>query len=239
MPRFFCENISKNTFSVEGEDAKHIVKVLRYNNGDKIILCDMKGTDYLGEITNADPLCVSGNILQSCPCENEPNINLRLYMAMPKGDKSEFIVQKATELGTTEIIFMLTHRCVSRPDTKSFKKKLERYNKIAFEAAKQSQRGIIPKVRGLLSYNEALAECKDFTKILFYEHSDAPLKSLLKNSSKNIAVFIGSEGGFEENEVELAKKAGAVSASLGKRILRCETAPIASISAIMYEKDNF
>lgn len=239
MPRFFCENINGDAFSVDGEDAKHIVKVLRYNEGDKITLCDMKGTDYLGEITNADPACVSGKILESCPCENEPNINLRLYMAMPKGDKSEFIIQKATELGASEIIFMLTHRCVSRPDEKSFKKKLDRFNKIAFEAAKQSQRGVIPKVRGLLTYNEALSECENYSKILFYENSKAPLKEILSKCKKDIAVFIGSEGGFEESEVQLAEDHGAVSASLGKRILRCETAPIAAISAIMYEKDNF
>ena len=239
MPRFFCENITEKDFTIIGEDAKHIFKVLRYNVGDELTLCDMKGKDYKGIIEYADSETVSGQVTESWNSDTEPNINLTLYMAMPKGDKAEFIIQKATELGAKEIVFMLTHRCVSRPDDKSFRKKLERFNKISFEAAKQSQRGIIPIVRGLISYKEALAECENKNGIIFYENSVTPLKTVISNCSTEIGIFIGSEGGFEEEEVNLALEKGIYCASLGKRILRCETAPLAAISAVMYEKDNF
>ena len=239
MPRFFCENINEKDFTVTGEDAKHIFKVLRYSVGDELILCDMQGKDYRGIIQYADGDTVSGDITEVWSSDTESNINLTLYMAMPKGDKAELIIQKATELGAKEIVFMLTHRCVSRPDDKSFRKKLERFNKISFEAAKQSQRGIIPKVRGLISYKEALAECENKSGIIFYENSTTPLKSIMTNCTADIGVFIGSEGGFEEEEVTMALEKGFYIASLGKRILRCETAPLAAISAIMYEKDNF
>ncbi len=239
MPRFFCQNINEKEFAVVGEDAKHIFKVLRYNAGDQLTLCDMKGKDYKGIIEYADGETVSGKITEVWDSDTEPNINLTLYMAMPKGDKAELIIQKATELGVKEVVFILTHRCVSRPDEKSFRKKTERYNKIAFEAAKQSQRGIIPQVRGLISYKEALKECENKSVIIFYENSTIPLKSVMKKCDANIGIFIGSEGGFEEDEIQLAEENGFFIASLGKRILRCETAPLAAISAIMYEKDNF
>ncbi|MEG1620871.1 MAG: RsmE family RNA methyltransferase [Oscillospiraceae bacterium] len=239
MPRFFCNNITQDKFLIAGEDAKHISKVLRYEIGDLLTISDMNGTDYQGVIENISGDFVTGAITSSEPCQNEPNIKLHLYMAMPKADKAELIVQKAVELGAYEIVFILTHRCVSRPDEKSFLKKLERFNKISFEAAKQSQRGIIPNVRGLLSYNKALDEISGTSGILFYENATMPLKNIIKNSSENISIIVGSEGGFEENEVTLAIEKSIAIASLGKRILRCETAPIAAISAIMYEKDNF
>lgn len=241
MPRFFCENINGNVFSLAGDDAKHISKVLRFKEGDELTLSNMQGTDYkaiIEEITSDE---ITGKVLSSFPCENEPNLKLRLYMAIPKGDKAELIVQKAVELGAYEVIFIMTHRCVSKPDDKSFAKKLERYNKISLEAAKQSQRGIIPQIKGILSYKQTFDEIKqnDSKAILFYENSTSPLKKILEPINDDISIIIGSEGGFEQEEVDFALLQNAQIASLGKRILRCETAPLAAISAIMFDKNNF
>ena len=239
MPRFFCDNINNSVFTINGEDAKHISKVLRIAEGDYITLCDMRGNDYKGKITLITAENVQGDVIDKTPCINEPNFHITLYMAMPKGDKPEFIVQKAVELGATEIVFMLSKRCVSRPDSKTFMKKNERFNKIAFEAAKQCGRGIIPKVRGLLTFKEALEDMNGTSQILFYENATAPLRDIISGTGENISIIIGSEGGFEEEEITEAMNKNIPIASLGNRILRCETAPIVALSAIMYGKGEF
>lgn len=237
-PRFFTENISPDTAQavITGEDAKHVSVVLRMRAGDIAVICDGHGTDHLAKLmTSGKDECVF-NILESSPNEAEPSIHLRLFQAMPKSDKMEFIVQKAVECGAAEIIPFFSKRCVSRPDEKQMLKKLERYRRIAFEAAKQCGRGVIPEVGGVVDLSQLAKSGGNDpgrTKILFYECAETPLVKAVSGFKKNVDIVIGSEGGFEESEARALADAGFTTVSLGKRILRCETAPIAAISILM------
>ena len=177
-------------------------------------------------------------VLEKHPNDSEPSVRVTLYQALPKGDKMEFIVQKAVELGAVRIVPMLTKRCVSRPDAKSMQKKLVRYQKVAKEAAKQCGRGMVPEVGEMVTLERALAQADAAVKVLFYEGGGQPIQELLDEQSGDVAVFIGSEGGFEAEEVDLAKRSGAQIATFGKRILRCETAPLAALSIIMNRTGN-
>ncbi len=151
----------------------------------------------------------------------------------------EFIVQKAVECGASEIIPIFTKRCVSRPDEKQMSKKLPRYQKIALEAAKQCGRGIIPTVKNTVEFTDLNKFISpENTGIMFYECSETPLKDAVNGFKKNVDIVIGSEGGFEPAEAEELRKMGFAAASLGKRILRCETAPIAAISVLMNMTGN-
>lgn len=233
-PRFFTENISDDTAVVEGEDAKHISVVLRMRAGDIAVLCDGRGTDYLSELSEGGADSCVFRILEKDKNLAEPNIHLRLFQAMPKGDKMEFIVQKAVECGAAEIIPFFSKRCVSRPDEKQLKKKLPRYQKIALEAAKQCGRGVIPRVGEALEFSELKKVISpENTGILFYECCETPIRDAVTEFKKNVDIVIGSEGGFEPYEAEELTKVGFTAVSLGKRILRCETAPIAAISILM------
>lgn len=240
MPRFFTTEFdpAQKTAVISGEDAVHIARVLRMQAGDPITICDACGTDYQGVVLSASPDHVTVELLSSSPSLGEPKIPITLYQALPKGDKFDFIIQKAVELGVRSIVPVLTSRCVSRPDEKNFRKKLERYQKISREAAKQCGRGILPQVEPLLSFPQAVQRMVEAgLPILFYEQSRRPLSRLFpkeKPLPASIAVMIGSEGGFSPEEALLAAGAGICGASLGSRILRCETAPIAALSILMY-----
>lgn len=238
-PRFFCENISDTRAELSTEDSKHAAQVLRMRNGDMAVICDGHGTDYLGKLESADKEACVFSLLEKTSNEAEPSVYLRLFQAMPKGDKMEFIVQKAVECGASEIIPFFSKRCVSRPEPKQMAKKVERYNRVALEAAKQCGRGIVPRVGTAVEFS-ALKELisPQNTGILFYECAQTPLSKATANFSKNIDIVIGSEGGFEQSEAEALTAAGLVQASLGKRILRCETAPIAAISVLMQLTGN-
>ena len=172
-------------------------------------------------------------------CTHEPDIELTLYFALTKGDKPETVIQKCIELGVTELVPVLTDRCVSRPDAKAAQKKLQRYRKIALQAAMQSRRGIVPEVRPLTELKTAAAELSVYDKaIVFYEGGGKPLREIISGSDKKLAVFIGPEGGFEQREIDLLESSGAVRATLGSRILRAETAPIAAAAVIMFHTGN-
>lgn len=238
MPRFFSEQIDGDLAVITGEDARHITKSLRMLPGEQLTVCDGVCNEYLCEILSLGDT-VSLRVIRQKRSETEPGIRLHLYQAMPKGEKMEFIIQKAVELGAASVTPVLTSRCISRPDSKSMEKKLLRYQKIASEAAKQSGRGMIPQVKPMLSFDEMLKEqaaCD--LSIMFYECGGVPLQKLPLPSQGNIAVLVGSEGGFSEDEAERACAAGMKQATLGKRILRCETAPIAGIAIIMNLTEN-
>jgi len=243
VPRFFVprQDIADHTAWITGADRDHIVKTLRMRIGEPIELCDMEGLIHYGEIDSIDQNAVSVHLLRSEPCESEPTVAATVFVAVPKGDKAELIVQKCVELGAKKIVFYMSQRCISRPDEKSTHKKVERYQKIAAEAAKQSERGCIPSVEGVLSYREMLTAASACdVSLFFYERGGAPIKSILSDISPLTAALItGPEGGFTPDEVEDAKTAGLKIASLGKRILRCETAPLAALTALMYATDNF
>lgn len=237
-PRFFTENISDAAAALDREDSKHVVQVLRMRTGDMAVICDGRGTDYLARLESTSGECTF-ELIESTPNQAEPDVHLRLFQAMPKGDKMEFIVQKAVECGAAEVIPFISKRCVSRPDRKQLEKKTERWQRIAYEAAKQCGRGIIPKVGETVDISDLPGMISpENTGILFYECADTPLKDAVPVFRRNIDIVIGSEGGFEAAEAEMLTAAGLACASLGKRILRCETAPIAAISILMNMTGN-
>ncbi len=242
MDWFFTDKINGDYHTIIGEDAFHISKSLRMSIGENITLCDNNKTEYFCEISAIDKNSVTVHIINSKPSNHEPNINITLFQCMPKGDKMEFVIQKAIEIGVHEIIPIINSRCISRPDGKQISKKFERYNKIALQASMQSRRAIIPKVRDIVSFKCALDMLSNFDCIIvFYECGGQPLKNILSHNSniKNIAILIGSEGGFDISEIESIKNIGGKVATLGNRILRTETAPLVALSAIMYEYGNF
>lgn len=243
MPRFFIEPTPADHFQLTGDDARHVIKSLRMREGEALTLCDGSGVDYHSVIEGFCGDDVLVRVLSREKTGSEPAVKVTLYQALPKGEKFDFIIQKAVELGVHAIVPVLTERCVSRPDSKSMAKKLLRLQRIALEAAKQSGRGIIPEIRPLISFREAVAGMKQADRaILFYEGATEPLSAFLQGGvpdGDEIAILIGSEGGFSPEEADYAAQQGAFPASLGRRILRCETAPICALSAIFYACGEF
>lgn len=238
MPRFFLEQIDTDNPLITGEDARHIGRSLRMKPGEKLTVCAC-GADYSCEIKSITADAVFLNITDVRLCSAEPNVKLTLFQAVPKQDKLEHIIQKSVELGASEIVPVLTRRCVSRPDKKDFEKKRVRLNKIALEAAKQSGRGIIPNVTSLVSFGEAVEQMKGFDcPVMLYEEGGIRFSELKTDNKKTFALFVGSEGGFDEEEAEAAKSAGIQTVWLGERVLRCETAPLTGISILMYITKN-
>ena len=239
MPRFFTETINETKGTISGDDAKHIAKVLRMHAGEKLVACDCQGFDYDCVIDSLTDKEVELSVERKYLSETEPSVRVTLYQAMPKSDKMELIIQKAVELGVSAIVPVQTKRCVSRPDAKSMAKKLERYNRIALEAAKQCGRGRIPQVLSMLDFTEAIKAMKeDQRAFLFYENSTSSFRKELEQGVSSVSIMVGAEGGYEEEEVQKALDLDIASLSLGKRILRCETAPLAALSIIMYETGN-
>lgn len=239
-PRFFSENIDTDNKKayITGEDARHLSSVLRMKCGDKAIISDMNCTDYLCTLTECSKTDAVFDIVQSRRNMAEPDIEVTLYQAVPKGDKLDFIVQKAVELGVFSVVPYVSKRCVSRPDEKSAAKKQQRLQRIAYEAAKQSGRGIVPTVQDFTDFKSAINSLDaDTMAILFYESGGQRLNTL-DFSKKKLAIFIGSEGGFEEAEVQYAKEKGVQLGYLGERILRTETASIAALSVLMNMTEN-
>lgn len=238
MPRFFTDDINENTARITGDDAVHIGRSLRMRLGDEITLCS-GGVEYICKIRSISDKEVLCDVLSSQKTKAEPSIELTLFQAMPKLDKLEFIVQKAVELGVCRIVPVLTERCVSRPDSKSFEKKLARLQKIAEGAAKQSGRGIIPQVTDIISIETAAKQMKECDiSLICYEKGGRRLCGSMFADKRSVALMIGSEGGFCESEVKLCEESGALPIWLGERILRCETAPIAAVSIIMHLTEN-
>lgn len=247
MPRIY---ISKNEIvegkvALEGENANHISRSLRMKVGERVTLCDAEGTDYEGVIESITKENVYLDIIEERKSVGEPPYKARLFMALPKSDKMELIVQKSVEMGVYEIVPFISERCISRPDEASGRKKVERWNKIAKSAAEQCGRGIIPSVADIVSYKKALEmAAEDTLTLICYEMEEqnslynalAPLRGTEGNPV--ISFFVGSEGGFSQAEASEAVNMGADSVSLGRRILRCETAPmftLAVISALLEE----
>jgi len=243
MTRFFVHSseLNADTVSLTGENAAH-AKVLRLKTGEQVLVCDGEGNECLCRVDEMNGDCYVLTVENRALSESEARVRASIYMALPKADKLEHVIQKATELGACEIVTFPTARCVSRPDEKSLKKKLERWQKIAASAAEQSGRGQIPEVIVLPSYAEALRHAaKADTAIVFYEneHATTLRQSLQSHPYKTISLLSGPEGGFEEVEIQQAREAGLQICTLGKRILRCETAPLCALSAVMYDSGEF
>ena len=237
MPRFFIGEPVVGTFRLVGEDAAHIAKSLRMRLGETLTLCH-DGVDYTCKIVDFEKNSVLVELVSVQSCEAEPKVAVTLFQGLPKGDKMDLIVQKAVEVGVSAIVPVVTKRCISRPDEKNLHKKVQRWQKIALEAAKQSGRGAVPQVLDVMDFSQAVAlGAQRETAILFYEGGGAPLKTLLQQP-KSVAIFIGPEGGFEEDEVKCAVEGGVSICSLGNRILRTETAAIVASALTVYESDS-
>ena len=241
MVRFFvsAEDLEKEDVSLTGENAQH-AKVLRLKPGEMVLLCDGEGREAVCKVASTDGWLLRA--MERRESQSEAAVKVSVYMALPKADKLEHVIQKATELGAYEIVTFPSARCVSRPDEKSLKKKLERWEKIAASAAEQSGRGRIPKVLVLGSFSEALTRAAQADKaLMFYEHEEAlTLKMALSSGGySTVSLLTGPEGGLEEAEVTQAREAGLQVCTLGKRILRCETAPLCALSAVMYDAGEF
>lgn len=239
MAWFFTPVISGDKFEITGEDSRHISKSLRMKVGEELTLCTLDGKRHECEIESFTTDSVFVKVLSSTVCEQEPSVKITLFMALTKGDKMDDIVQKSVELGVYEIVPVLTARCISRPDEKQMKKKVERWQKIAESAASQSRRGIVPAVKDVLTLKEATALCASFERsIVFYECGGEKLRDIVNENTKTLSMFVGPEGGFEEAEIELLKENGVIPTTLGTRILRAQTAPLAGITAVMYQTKN-
>ena len=243
MTRFFVtpDEMQPNFLVLTGENAAH-GKVLRLQPGEEVLVCDGMGNECICTVSDVSVGQISLVVNSRQMSSAEASVQVSVYMAFSKGDKLEHVIQKATELGAVEIVAFPTNRCVSRPDEKSLAKKLERWKKIAASAAEQSGRGRIPQVLTVDSYRAALERAAMADKaILFYENERATTlrMALEEGAYATVSLLTGPEGGLEEREVEMAKGAGLQICTLGSRILRCETAPLCALSAVMYASGEF
>ena len=241
MARFFIAgtNFPNGRAIIRGRDADHI-RVLRLRAGDDIVICDGAGHDYKCRLVRSDKDEAEAEIIEVTQCAAEPTVSVRVLCGLPKGDKTDYIIQKCVEAGAHEICFFRSERVVQR--TEGITKKLERWNRISEEAAKQSGRGIIPEVRWLDTYVEALDAAKQQEAAFFmYETGEREgMRAALKGAEKlgSAAIITGPEGGFEPYEADMARKVGMHICAMGARILRCETAPVVALTALMYESGN-
>lgn len=246
MPRFFVRQdaVGDGRVTLSGDDAHHIARSLRMAVGESITICDMQGNEYSCRISSfEDDVRVYAEILSVSHSQTEPPCKITLLQALSKGDKLDTVIQKAVECGVYEIIPFESERCVVRVKEDSEDRKTERRGRIAEEAAKQCGRGILPRVRRTVSFEEALRLASESTVRLFCYEGDGtePLGAVLSRelvpdgdgNFPDVAVMIGSEGGFSVCEAERARESGMMPVGLGKRILRTETAPIFALSCIV------
>ena len=254
MARFFVDALPREgtEYTLTGENAEH-AKVLRLKPGEAVTLCDGRGTDCPCTVEEGLRLRAG----EWLPCPAEPGVRVSVWIAFPKGDKAEHVIQKAVELGAAEIVLFPSRYCVSRPEGKALGKKLERWQKIAQAAAEQSRRGIIPPVRAADSYAQALTEAAQADlPVLFYENESgyslhdalaefsvgtsiacprtSSARPYIQNRPVSVSLMTGAEGGFSEEEIARAVAAGMKICTLGPRILRCETAPLAGLTVVMF-----
>ena len=246
MRRFFVttEAIQGDTVVFDAELARHMGKVLRLSSGEQVTVSTGDGTAYLVQLDNFEKDSVTGHILERMENLQETELKVVLYQGMPKGDKLELIIQKCTELGVGAVVPVETSRSVVHLDSSKASKKLDRWQKIAQEASQQSKRVQVPMIGPYYNWKQLLKELEQaegLTIVFWEDEQTQSLKALLRSQAEKpqrINLVVGPEGGLSEEEVEQLRALGAVSASLGKRILRTETAGMAGISMIMYEFDE-
>ena len=241
MHRFFIPKPFKNVMQITGQDAHHIIDVLRMGPGGRLQVVADDGISFVGEITAA-----AANVVTVAACEilresHEPDVQISLLQGLAKGEKMELIIQKAVEIGVTDIYpVAMTHSVVALDRSKA-EKKVERWRKIAEAAAKQSKRDVIPAVHDVMKPEQILHNTTwDLLLIAYESENRMSLKEALQNhkEAKRIGVVIGPEGGLSNEEVALAQASGGIAVSLGRRILRTETAGLVAVAAILYETDN-
>ena len=233
MPRFFTDSrdIGPDRLVISGDEAKHMKNALRMQPGDMFTAFDGSGVDYDCRITSIGNV-IEADILSRRTNESEPGVKVTLYQAYPKLAKMEEIVQKAVELGAGGIVPFISARCVKKPEDAS------RLRRVALAAVKQCGRSVIPEVSDILRFDDALKQMRvhDSLIVCWEEEKQTPLSDALKGDARDVGIVIGSEGGFEAAEVEKMRTAGGVSVTLGPRILRTETAGIAVLAAVLYDK---
>ena len=245
MYQFFIEdeNAAEDFVTIEGSDVNHIKNVLRMKPGEKIRVCTRNGQNYFCSISDITESFVRADILEKEAESTELPCRIYLFQGLPKQDKMELIVQKSVELGAYQVIPVATKRAVVKLDAKKAKKKVERWQQIAVSAAKQAGRGIIPEVGEVCTYAQALKQAEELDVVLIpYELAKGmeETKQIIAEirPGQSVGIFIGPEGGFEEEEVALAMKTGANPVTLGKRILRTETAGLTMLSVLMFHLEG-
>lgn len=241
MQRYFIQQINNKQILLEKEDVHHIKKVMRNKVGDILHCIDTNKNHYLCKITDVEEGVLE--IVEEIEENNELDIDVTLIYAMPKGDKFEFVLQKATELGVNRIVALQSRRCVVKLDQTKFQKKLERYQKIVKEAAEQSYRSIVPTIEPIQTIQTIGQYLGDYNLVAYEEaakvgehHNFRKVMDDIKKK-QSISIIVGSEGGFDEDEIEALEKLGVLRCSLGKRILRSETAPLYMLSVIGYNRE--
>ncbi len=242
MPRFFIEGIAPgpgDRITLSEEDSRHVALSLRMKRGESLTLCDGDGTDYECRAVDFGD-AVTVEVISSSPSAGEPSFRATVYQAEIKGDKFDTVIQKTVELGAAGIVPFVSSRCVSRPDPRDADKKKKRRERIALEAAKQCGRGIVPPVGATVPFEKAAEEAAKADLPLFcWEEATLPLKDVIRGRDPStVSVVIGPEGGFSAEEAKAAEAAGLITVSLGRRILRTETAAGAVLSVLSYEFDN-
>jgi 16S rRNA (uracil1498-N3)-methyltransferase len=243
MPRFFiaASNIFGGVAYLSAKEIEHL-RALRIRHGESFTICDGDGKDYICRLTKLSDDGAEAEIVGTAPSAGEPSVFATVYVAYAKGDKLETVVQKSVELGATELVLYPSARCVSKPETLSVLHKTGRLQKVAEEAAKQSGRGKIPWVTSAQSFEHAVAGASksDLPLFLYESEKKQSLRDVLDGSAgfKTVSVMTGPEGGFEPEEAVYAAENGMKTVSVGPRILRCETAPLAALAAVMYHSGN-
>ncbi len=244
MPKFFvtAEEIRDRRILLGERNTAHI-KALRLRQGEAISVSDGRGREFECRYCGMENGVGVAEVLSAETCETEPSVKVTLYVSMPKGDKAELILQKAVELGAVRVCFFLSSRSVSRPEESAVRKRLDRFTRISEEAAMQSGRGIVPQVVWLPDFR-TMAEDAAQNELALFLWEEAEGESLrtaiqrLENPPATIALISGPEGGFSGEEADQAACSGLLPVTLGRRILRCETAPICALSAVMYATGN-
>ena len=239
MPRFFLtpDKFENDSVVIDGENARHISRSLRMRAGDIVTLCDGESNEYVCRLDSFTDTQVFASVIEKKACESEPPYRVTLMQCLPKSDKMELVIQKAVELGVYRVIPVSSSRCIVKLDDASAPKKIQRWQKIADDAAGQCGRGILPKIEMPMSFADALRAAGDADLRMFMyegegEKSVSMAISTCDKTPSDIYVLIGSEGGFSEEEAAKARENGFVVTTLGKRILRTETAPLCVLSVI-------
>ncbi len=242
MPKFFVsyENIKDDIIFISGDDANHLINVLRIKKGEKIIICDSEGFDYTCEIHSIGKKELQAKIIEKKICQTEPPVKITLFQALPKSDKMDLIIQKCIEIGIFEIVPYISENTIVKIE--SFDKKLERYKKISESAAKQSGRGTIPNISNVLSFEDSVELSKKFDKAFVCYENEKMIglnRILNERNYGSLCFFIGPEGGFSKKEIDYMTENNILSISLGKRILRTETAALVFLSVLLYEIEKW
>jgi 16S rRNA (uracil1498-N3)-methyltransferase len=243
MSRFYvpAPRIEKGMIRVEGNEVRHIRRVLRLKTKDEIIIFDGLGKEYEGMIVEETPSSVVIKIQNVFSSKKDSSLEVTLAQSLLKGEKMDYLIQKATELGVKEIIPFFSSRSVPLLEKLGKLKRHHRWERIAIEASKQCGRGVIPKIKPLQDYSEILQIASpDSFRLILWEREGIKLKEILERSKEKTKIFsiIGPEGGFSQEEVEEAKRGGFIPVTLGKRILRAETASLCLLSILQYERGD-